>query len=235
MPGVATHLPAPVNHLLAPVNRPAATALGLPRTLPAAPGVALTFDDGPHPVGTPMILELLARHRATATFFVVGEQVRRRPGLLGQIQAQGHQVALHGDRHRLQLRLGRDALLDDLQRGIAAIEDALGEPPRWHRPPYGIYSPAGLTAARAAGLRPLLWSRWGKDWRRLTTPVRIARRAMNGLLPGDVILLHDADFYSSRGSHLRTAGAVEIMLAELSRRKLCTVLAADVVARAHTG
>jgi peptidoglycan/xylan/chitin deacetylase (PgdA/CDA1 family) len=228
MPGVATHL-------LAPVNRAAAAALTLPRTLPAAPGVALTFDDGPHPEGTPMILDLLARHRATATFFVVGEQVRRRPALLARVRAQGHQVALHGDCHRLQLRLGREALRDDLRRGMAAIEDALGEPPGWHRPPYGIYSPAGLAATRAAGLQPLLWSRWGKDWRRLTTPARIARRAMWALLPGDVILLHDADFYGSRGSYWRTAEAVDMMLVELSRRKLCTVLAADVVARAHTG
>jgi peptidoglycan-N-acetylglucosamine deacetylase len=217
MPGVATYL-------LAPVNRAAAAALTLPRTLPAASGVALTFDDGPHPEGTPMILELLARHRATATFFVVGEQVRRRPGLLARIVEHGHQVALHGDRHRLQLRLGRDALRDDLQRGTAAIEDAVGEPPRWHRPPYGIYSPPGLAATRAAGLAPLLWSRWGKDWRRLTTPRRIAGRVTRGLQAGDVILLHDADFYSARGSHLRTAEAVTIVLAELSRRKLCTVL-----------
>ena len=228
MPGVATYL-------LAPVNRAAAAALTLARTLPAAPGVALTFDDGPHPEGTPAILELLARHRATATFFVVGEQVRRRPGLLARIHEQGHQVGLHGDRHRLQLRLQRAALLDDLRRGTAAIEDVLGEPPGWHRPPYGIYSLDGLAAVRAAELEPLLWSRWGKDWRRLTTPRRIAARATHELLPGDVILLHDADFYSSRGSHRRTVAAVEIVLAELARRKLCTVLPADVVARAHTG
>jgi len=224
-----------VKHLLAPVNRAAAAALELPRTLEAAPGVALTFDDGPHPEGTPAILELLAHHGATATFFVVGEQVRRRPALLERVRSSGHQVALHGDRHRLQLRLSRAAVIADLRRGAAAIEDALGERPRWHRPPYGIYSPAGLAAARAAGLTPVLWSRWGKDWRRLTTPARIARRATHGLLPGDVILLHDADFYSSRGSHLRTAAAVELVLAELDRRKLCTVLPADVVARAHTG
>jgi peptidoglycan/xylan/chitin deacetylase (PgdA/CDA1 family) len=228
MPGLATHL-------LAPVNRHAAASLRLPRTLPAAPGVALTFDDGPHPEGTPAILELLARHQATATFFVVGEQVRRRPALLRRIHAHGHQVALHGDRHRLQLRLGRDALRDDLRRGTAAIEDALGTRPTWHRPPYGIYSPAGLVAARAAGLAPLLWSRWGKDWRRLTTPRRIAARVTHGLLPGDVILLHDADFYSARGSHLRTAAALGIVLTELEWRKLCTVLPADAAARAHTG
>src|SRR3984957_12327787 len=102
-------MPGGVPHLLAPVNPAAAAALALPRTLPATPGVALTFDDGPHPEGTPAILELLARHRATATFFVVGEQVRRRPALLAQIRAQGHQVALHCDRHRLQLRLRRRA------------------------------------------------------------------------------------------------------------------------------
>jgi len=224
-----------VTHLLAPVNRAAAAALELPRTLEAAAGVVLTFDDGPHPEGTPAILELLAHHGATATFFVIGEQVRRRPALLERVRASGHQVALHGDRHRLQLRLGRAAVIDDLRRGAAAIEDALGERPRWHRPPYGIYSPAGLAATRAAGLTPVLWSRWGKDWRRLTTPARIARRATRGLLPGDVILLHDGDFYSSRGSHLRTAAAVELVLTELSSRKLCTVLPADVVARAHTG
>ncbi len=94
----------------------------------------------------------------------------------------------------------------------------------WHRPPYGIYSPAGLRAAREAGLRPLLWSRWGKDWRRFTTPARIARRATRSVIAGDVILLHDADFYSARYSHRRTVAALAAILSELQRRKLDTVL-----------
>ena len=94
----------------------------------------------------------------------------------------------------------------------------------WHRPPYGVYSPAGLRAARAEGLTPLLWSRWGKDWRKLTTPGRIARRATRGVIAGDVILLHDADFYSARGSHRRTVAALTTILAELKLRKLDTVL-----------
>ena len=68
-----------VRHLLAPVVPSAAAALALPRTLPDAAGVALTFDDGPHPEGTPAVLEVLARAGARATFFVVGEQVERRP------------------------------------------------------------------------------------------------------------------------------------------------------------
>lgn len=211
-------------HLLAPVNLRAAATLGLPRRLPSAAGVALTFDDGPHPEGTPAILEALAHAGAPATFFVIGEQVQRRPALVAEIAAAGHAVGLHGFRHRLQARLPPAVVRDDVRRGVTAIEDAIGISPVLHRPPFGIYSPAGLGAARAAGLRPLLWSRWGKDWRR-TTPDRIARRVLAGVLPGDVILLHDADFYSSHGSHRRTAAALVPILRELGRRKVGTVLA----------
>jgi peptidoglycan/xylan/chitin deacetylase (PgdA/CDA1 family) len=187
-------------------------------------GVALTFDDGPHPQGTMAVLQVLARAGARATFFVIGEQVRRRPGLVAEIAAAGHVVALHGYRHRLQLRLTPGQLRDDIARGTAAIEDAIGRPPVWHRPPYGIYSAGGLRAVRSAGLRPLLWSRWGKDWRRFTTPGRIATRVLSGVVPGDVILLHDADFYSARNSHVRTAAALELVTGELKGRKLGTVL-----------
>jgi peptidoglycan/xylan/chitin deacetylase (PgdA/CDA1 family) len=213
-----------VRYALAPVSARAAQALSLPRLLAGAEGVALTFDDGPHPEGTPAMLELLARAGARATFFVVGEQVRRRPELVTEIAAGGHAVALHGYRHRLQLRLSAAEVSDDTARGIAAIEDAIGASPAWHRPPYGIYSAAGLRAAREAGLRPLLWSRWGKDWRRFTTPDRIAARTVRSLLPGDVLLLHDADFYSAHNSHRRTAVALKLIIAELRQRKLATVL-----------
>jgi peptidoglycan/xylan/chitin deacetylase (PgdA/CDA1 family) len=220
---------APV-HALAPVYAPAARRLAIARTLDdaggmPATGVAVTFDDGPHPEGTPAILEVLAAHRAVATFFVIGEQVQRHPELLHRILAGGHAIALHGYRHRLQLRLPDRAVLDDLRKGVAAIEDAAGVAPILHRPPYGIYSPGGLRAARDLGLKPLLWASWGKDWRRLTTPGRIAGRVLRELAAGDVILLHDADYYSSRNSHERTARALPIILSELIAREIGTVLA----------
>lgn len=216
-----------VRHLLAPVVPAAASGLQLPRTIPArvgGGGVALTFDDGPHPAGTPAVLEVLARAGARATFFVIGEQVERRPALLRELVAAGHAVALHGHRHRLQVRMSSASVRDDLERGIAAIENAISARPTLHRPPYGIYSPAGLQAARAMGLEPLLWSRWGKDWRKFTTPARIAARATRRLEARDVILLHDADFYSSHDSHVRTAAALTPILRELSQRELDTVL-----------
>jgi peptidoglycan/xylan/chitin deacetylase (PgdA/CDA1 family) len=213
-----------LRHALAPVVPPAAAAIGVARTLARAHGVALTFDDGPHPEGTPAVLEVLAAAQACATFFLVGEQVERRPALAAEIAAAGHLVAVHGYRHRLQLRLSDDAVREDLTRAAAVISEATGTAPRWHRPPYGIYSPAGLAAARAQGMEPLLWSRWGKDWRKFTTSGRITRRATRDVDDGDVILLHDADFYSSAGSHERTVAALPALLARLKSLGLATVL-----------
>jgi peptidoglycan-N-acetylglucosamine deacetylase len=213
-----------IRHLLAPHVPRAASGLRIARTLPGAVGVALTFDDGPHPVGTPAILDILEKDQLKATFFLVGEQVERRPALAAEIAQRGHTVALHAYRHRPQPALGAHAVQADLARGMSAIETATGITPRWHRPPYGLYSPAGLHDVRERGLKPLLWSRWGKDWRRLTTPQRIAARATRQLRPGDVILLHDADFYSSKGSHERTAQALTLIVRELKRQEIGTVL-----------
>lgn len=212
-----------IRHALAPVNARAAAALQLPRRI-HPPGVALSFDDGPHPEGTPRILDILAAHGAKATFFVVGEQVQRRPELVRRALQEGHLIALHAHRHRLQLRLSEAALDDDYARGLEAIQDATNQTPALHRPPYGIYSPAGLRTARRLGLQPLLWSAWGRDWRRFTTPQRITDRVIQDLAPGAVVLLHDADFYSSRCSHERTAAALPRILSHLESSKTGTVL-----------
>jgi peptidoglycan/xylan/chitin deacetylase (PgdA/CDA1 family) len=212
-----------IRHALAPVLPAAASSLRLPR-MTTADGVAITFDDGPHPQGTPAVLEILARASARATFFLIGEQVDQRPGLAAEIAAQGHAIAVHGYQHRLQLRLSPEAVADDLARATEMIAQATGQTPRCHRPPYGIYSSAGLASARQANLEPLLWSRWGKDWRKFTTPERIVARATKHIRERDVILLHDADFYSARGSHERTIRALPEILAVLAERELATVL-----------
>ncbi len=218
-----------LRHLLAPVVPAAARMIEVPRTL-ASPfagargAVAITFDDGPHPDGTPAILEILAAAGAHATFFVIGEQVQRRPELVRRILAGGHGLALHGYRHRLQVRSTAAELERDLERGTAAIEDAAGVRPTHHRPPYGVYSAGGLRAARRRGLQPLLWSAWGRDWRKFTTPDRIAARVCRAMAPGGVILLHDADFYSAKRSHERTVLALPLILTELKSRELATVL-----------
>jgi peptidoglycan-N-acetylglucosamine deacetylase len=204
--GAAWSAPAP-----APVAPAVARAFGIRLRLDT-PGVALTFDDGPHPQGTPAVLELLAREGAVATFFLVGEQTLRFPSLAAEIVAAGHEIGLHGHAHTLLLRRSPAALAGDLDRAVAAIVDTTGVVPALYRPPYGVFSSGGLRLCRRRGWEPVLWSRWGRDWGRRETPEAIARRAAEGVVSGDIVLLHDADHYSAPGSWRRTVAALPRVL-----------------------
>ena len=203
VPALAAHVP------------PLAGALGIERTIERR-AVALTFDDGPHAEGTPAVLEALAAAGATATFFLVGEQVQARPSVARTIADAGHEIALHGYRHTLLLRRRTSALAADLDRAVGAIQDATGRSPTVYRPPYGVFSSGALALVRERDLRPLLWSKWGRDWERRASAASIARRATRSLAPGDVVLLHDSDAYSSDGSWSRTAAALPSVLAAIA-------------------
>ena len=217
--GVAYAVPA-----LAPVAPAIGRALPVELREEGAAGVAITFDDGPHPEGTPAVLETLREAGAVATFFLAGEQVVKRPALAAEIVAAGHRVELHCHRHRNQLRLTPRQLLDDADRALAAIEEASGQGVGCSRPPYGIFSAPGLRAIRGRGWRPVLWSRWGRDWTRRATADSIARKVTTGARAGDVLLLHDADYYSAPGSWVRTAAALPRVLEELEARGLKSML-----------
>jgi peptidoglycan/xylan/chitin deacetylase (PgdA/CDA1 family) len=171
-------------------------------------GYALTFDDGPHPEGTPAVLDVLAAASVPATFFLVGEQVARERALAREILAAGHEIALHCHRHRNLLRLTPPQVREDIARALTLIEDATGRAPRSYRPPYGVLNASALALARRHGWRTLLWSHWGRDWERDATPVSIAALCTAGAGEGSVLLLHDADHYSAPGSWQRTAAAL---------------------------
>jgi peptidoglycan-N-acetylglucosamine deacetylase len=222
--GAATAACAQAAPALAPVVPAVGRALPLVLRQDGAEGVAITFDDGPHPQGTPAVLETLREAGAVATFFLAGEQVVQRPALAAEIVAAGHRVELHCHRHRNQLRLGARQLLEDGDRAREAIEGASGQAVGDYRPPYGIFSATGLRAVRGRGWRPVLWSRWGRDWTRRATPASIARKATATVRAGDILLLHDADYYSAPGSWARTAAALPIILEELEARGLKSML-----------
>jgi len=198
LPGLAAALPA----LRAPLGVEDRTAGG---------GYALTFDDGPHAQGTPAVLELLAAAGVRATFFLVGEQVRRNPSLAREIVAGGHGIGVHCERHRNRR---------DIDSAEAVIGDATGLAPALYRPPYGVLNAAALRLARTRGWRTLLWSHWGRDWERRATPQSIATRVTDGAGAGAVLLLHDADDYSAPGSWQRTVAALPRVLATLAERGL---------------
>jgi peptidoglycan/xylan/chitin deacetylase (PgdA/CDA1 family) len=194
--------------------------LGIEDRTASGHGFALTFDDGPHPQGTPAVLEILRDARCVATFFLVGEQVRRSPSLAKEIVDAGHEVGLHCDRHRNLLRLTPRQVREDVERAHEEIVVGAGCLPRLYRPPYGVLNAAALRLARAHGWRTLLWSEWGRDWEAHATPDSIAARATDGASAGAVVLLHDADDYSAPGSWRRTAAALPRILDTLAARGL---------------
>lgn len=182
--------------------------------------VALTFDDGPDPASTPQILDGLAAHDVRATFFVLGAQLAAHPELGQRIVADGHELAAHGWTHRPHLLRTPADTARDLRRARDCVASVSGAQPRWWRPPHGIPTGAGLLAARRLGLRPVLWTADGRDWRAEATAQSVAAEIAARLRPGAVVLLHDSDAMSAPGSWRATLGALPLLLAACARLDL---------------
>jgi peptidoglycan/xylan/chitin deacetylase (PgdA/CDA1 family) len=182
---------------------------GVVRRVPERAGaVALTFDDGPHPEGTPAVLAELEGLGMRATFYVVATQARRHPGLLRDVVATGHELGLHGGRHLPHALMPPFLLERELHRARAEIEALAGVELRTLRAPFGAVSLSTLRFASQSRMRVVGWSRWGRDWEPRATPAAIARRVAGGAEDGDILLLHDSDAYSAAGSWRRTVDAL---------------------------
>jgi peptidoglycan-N-acetylglucosamine deacetylase len=192
----------------------AARAADPPDPAPAGTAgvVYLTFDDGPDPVYTPRVLELLARYRARATFFVLGRSVAAHPELVRQEFAAGHGVGNHTWSHRRLTTLAGGRLEAEVGATSAAIQRATGAPVRCLRPPYAAVDAASAGRVRALGLRLVLWDVETKDWRTPGAGV-IAGRVLGRVRSGDVVLLHDGG-----GNRDQTVAALDRVLASLSAR-----------------
>ena len=182
--------------------------------------VALTFDDGPDPVSTPAILSALDDLGWKATFFMLGTKARRAPGLVGEIAAAGHEIAVHGDEHLNVLRRRPQAVRDDIQRALDTLTDLSGAVPMWFRPPFGILSGTALRKAKQVGLRTVLWTAWGRDWRKEATPESIRDDVVKRYLDGGTILLHDTDGESYQDSWRNTLGSLPLISQEITTRGL---------------
>lgn len=196
------------------------------RLLPGLSGVgrpdhvALTFDDGPDPTSTPLILDALATFGWRATFFCLGSQARRCPQLVGEIVARGHEIGVHGDSHRSQLLRTPPAVVRDVRRARALLEDLSGQTLRWFRPPYGGVSSSSIVAARRTGLRMVLWTTWGLDWKAEATSRTIAADIRRTYVPGATVLLHDSDVTSTPDSWKATLEALPLLAGEWHGRGL---------------
>ncbi|GHE06672.1 polysaccharide deacetylase family protein [Streptomyces alanosinicus] len=170
--------------------------------------IALTFDDGPDPASTPRFLDTLDELGVRATFFVLGEHVVRHPALVRETARRGHELAVHGWTHDRPWRPAPARDAEQVARTVRALRDVCGHRPLWYRPPYGILTSGRWLAARRAGLRPVLWSAWGKDWTAEATPASVRARVAADLRGGGTVLLHDSDRLAAPGCWRATLGAL---------------------------
>lgn len=150
------------------------------------PAIALTFDDGPDPDWTPLVLDALASVHALATFFVVAPRARRYPSLLDRMREEGHEVGFHCTEHVRHDAMRPEEIEADVRSGLPALAD----PVRLWRTPWGLVTPATEDVARKHGLTLVGWTADTEDWRG-GNPQEMLRRIEGKLLPQAVVLMHD--------------------------------------------
>ena len=153
---------------------------------PAAPTVYLTFDDGPIPGVTPWVLAELARYGARGTFFCVGENVERYPGLLDEVRAAGHAVGNHTHNHLDGWATDRDAYVRNVARCAEAVDSAL------FRPPYGRISPRKADALRRRDYEIVMWDVLSGDFDAELAPEQCLANVLDNVQPGSIVVFHDS-------------------------------------------
>jgi len=179
------------------------------------PVVYLTFDDGPHPTWTPQVLDVLARHGATATFFVLGQNVLAYPELAARLVAEGHDPENHTFDHASLDKVDRETFIAEVRDTDRAIHEAAGQeadPIACLRPPYGAYDARTSTLAAELGKRLTLWNVDPQDWRRPGAD-QIAEHLLAHARPGAILLMHDGG-----GERSQTVAALDRVLGELAAR-----------------
>ena len=158
--------------------------------------LALTYDDGPNSSATPKLLDLLARNEVRATFFVIGDFVRKQPGLAREIAAAGHVIGNHTMTHPWLSYQSSARIRREIAGANAAIEDVIGGEVRLFRPPHGARRPIVLRIAQELGLATVNWNIITHDWR-VQSSAEIVAKVTNGIRRnqanrrGSNLLLHD--------------------------------------------
>ena len=163
------------------------TFTGLPR---GTRQLALTYDDGPNDPHTQRLLEVLARHRVRATFFLIGSRVQQRPDMAREIAAAGHVIGNHTFTHPLLTFQSASHIRRELADCRSMLQDAVGNHSNLFRPPFGGRRPAVLRIARGLALEPVMWNVTGYDWNAPPAEA-IEQKVAKRVRGGDVILLHD--------------------------------------------
>ncbi|WP_373231750.1 polysaccharide deacetylase family protein [Cohnella sp.] len=174
--------------------------------------IALTFDDGPDPVYTPKLLDLLKRQGARATFFVVGENAEQNPHIIARIHEEGHIIGIHNFVHHTNWLMRPRSVKRQIDRTSDVIKKITGTRPMYYRPPWGIVNV--FDYANLGYLQIVLWTSLFGDWRKRVNADKLYRRMRRKLKPGQVFLLHDCGitFGADKDAPANTISALERIL-----------------------
>jgi peptidoglycan/xylan/chitin deacetylase (PgdA/CDA1 family) len=158
---------------------------------PDSTKVALTFDDGPDPIYTPQILDILHQYNAKATFFVVGKHVKKYPDLVKRILSEGHSIGVHGYHHRFACLMDPFSSIWDIKKGAKAIREIIGDSPFLFRPAWGAFNLCSLMYILLRKEKAIMWSFFAKDWEIRATPESIFNQVVRRIRAGSVVVFHD--------------------------------------------
>jgi len=189
--------------------------------------MALTFDDGPNDPHTMHLLDVLAKHNARATFFLIGKYVRQRPEVARAILAAGHEIGNHTDSHPNLVLVSAKRLRQELADCGKALEDALGGKVTLFRPPFGGRRPNVLRTARGMGLSPVMWSVTGYDWSAKSAG-QIVKRVSGQVgsrsgQQGEIVLLHDGGHLAFGTNRAFTVEATRTLLERYAGKEFVTI------------
>ncbi|MFB6732567.1 polysaccharide deacetylase family protein [Bacillus mobilis] len=193
--------------------------------------VALTFDDGPHPVFTPQILDILAKYNAKATFFVAGNKVKRFPAILIREVKEGHEIANHTYNHIYNKNITAAKLTSELNQTDEVIKKITGYKPALYRPVGGLHNDLIINTAIQNGKLVILWS-WHQDPQDWRSPAasKISKHIIKGVKPGNIILLHDWNG-SEFSETSQTVEALENILIHLKNNGYTCVTVSEMLYR----
>lgn len=200
---------------------PRAQLFGATTRCTAAPSqLALTFDDGPNPAVTPLLLDLLDQYNAKATFFMIGRFVRECPELAREVANRGHVIGNHTQTHPNLFWLSPRAIRNELQQCQSALQDAVGAAAKVFRPPYGLRNPWVVGTARELGMQTVMWTLLPGDWRGKSVewltgrmgPIADHAQDSASRTAGDLLCLHDGAHRQLNGDRIRTLKALQYWL-----------------------
>lgn len=177
--------------------------------------IAFTFDDGPDPRYTPVLLDLLKQYNIKCTFFVLGEKAKANPDLVKRIADEGHTIGLHANKHISSTFRSYRATKKDFHDSLSVLKE-LGIRVKFYRPPWGLVNLTSNSFINKYEFEPVLWSIHASDWSRHVDVEHIITVLTTKVKPGDIVLLHDG-----RGSDeapKRTIKALETAIPELIRQ-----------------